>query len=81
MTAELTPLWLLTGSVFRNLDDDSMLVQIISRHDLQQDLQLLVGVDLPSGSDGSEYGGIDSGVADEYLAIGTAAFAQLAWYF
>jgi hypothetical protein len=80
-TVELTPLWLLTGSVFRNLDDDSMLVQIISRYDLQQDLQLLVGIDLPSGSDGSEYGGIDSGVPDEPLAIGTSVFAQLAWYF
>jgi hypothetical protein len=80
-TVELTPLWLLTGTVFRNLDDDSMLVQIINRYDLQQDLQLLVGIDLPSGNDGSEYGGIDSGVPDEPLAIGTSVFAQLAWYF
>ncbi len=80
-TVELTPLWLLTGSMFRNLDDDSMLVQIISRYDLQQDLQLLLGIDLPSGSDGSEYGGIDSGIPDEPLAISTSVFAQLAWYF
>ncbi len=80
-TIELAPLWLLTGTVFRNLDDDSMLVQIFSQHDLQQDLQLLVGTNLPSGSDGSEFGGIDSGVPDRPLAISTSVFAELAWYF
>jgi len=80
-TIELAPLWLLTGSLFRNLDDSSMLAQIFSQYDLQQDLQLLVGINLPSGSDGSEFGGIDSGVPDQTLAIGTSVFAQLAWYF
>jgi hypothetical protein len=80
-TIELTPLWLLNGSLFRNLDDNSMLVQIFSEYDLQQDLQLLAGINLPGGSDGSEFGGIDSAVADETLAIGTSVFAQLAWYF
>ena len=80
-TIELAPLWLLTSTVFRNLDDDSMLVQIFSQHDLQQDLQLLVGTNLPSGSDGSEFGGIDSGVPDRPLAVSTSLFAELAWYF
>jgi hypothetical protein len=55
-TIELTPLWLLNGSLFRNLDDNSMLVQIFSEYDLQQDLQLLAGINLPGGSDGSEFG-------------------------
>jgi len=80
-TIELAPLWLLTSTVFRNLDDDSMLVQIFSQHDLQQDLQLLLGTNLPSGSDGSEFGGIDSGVPDRPLAVDTSLFAELAWYF
>jgi hypothetical protein len=80
-TIELAPLWLLTSTVFRNLDDDSMLVQIFSQHDLQQDLQLLLGTNLPSGSDGSEFGGIDSGVPDQPLAVGASLFAELAWYF
>jgi hypothetical protein len=78
---ELAPLWLLTGTVFKNLDDHSMLLQLISQHDLQQDLQLLVGTNLPSGSDGSEFGGIDSGVPDRPLAVSTSVFAELAWYF
>ena len=80
-TIELAPLWLLTTSIFGNLDDDSMLLQIFSQHDLQQDLQLLVALNLPNGSDGSEFGGIDSGVGERTLAVGTSLFAQLGWYF
>ena len=80
-TIELTPLWLLTTSVFRNLDDDSMLLQIFSRHDLQQDLQLLLALNLPYGDDGSEFGGIDSGISEDPLSVGTSLLAQLAWYF
>jgi len=80
-TIELAPLWLLTTSIFGNLDDDSMLLQIFSQHDLQQDLHLLVALNLPTGSDGSEFGGIDSGVGDRTLAVGTSLFAQLGWYF
>ncbi len=80
-TAELNPLWIVTTSIFRNLDDDSMLLQIFSQHDLQQDLQLLLALNLPTGSDGSEFGGVDSGVGDRPLAVGTSLFAELAWYF
>ncbi len=80
LTVELTPLWLLTSSLFRNLDDDSMLLQLFGQHDLQQDLQLLAALNLPTGDNGSEFGGIDS-VGDQTLALGTTIFAQLAWYF
>jgi hypothetical protein len=80
-TIELTPLWQLTTTVFRNLDDDSMLLQLFSRHDLQQDLQLLLALNLPTGEDGSEFGGIDSDIAGKPVAIGASAFAQIAWYF
>ena len=80
-TIELTPLWQLTTSLFRNLNDDSMLLQLFSRHDLQQDLQLLLALNLPYGEEGSEFGGIDSAIEDRPLAIGASVFAQLAWYF
>jgi hypothetical protein len=80
-TIEFTPLWQLTASLFRNLDDDSMLLQLVSRHDLQQDLQFLLALNLPDGSEGSEFGGIDSTTDDRPIAIGASAFAQLAWYF
>jgi hypothetical protein len=80
-TIELTPLWLLTTSAFMNLDDDSMLLQFYSHHDLQQDLQLLLAVNLPYGDDGTEFGGIDTGVSDDPLSVGASLFAQRAWYF
>lgn len=80
-TLELTPLWLMTSTLFFNLDDDSYLLQLFSRHDLEQDLHLLLALNLPRGDDGSEFGGIDSGVAGRTLAVGSSLLAQLAWYF
>ncbi|MFV2032657.1 MAG: hypothetical protein ACC663_09175, partial [Gammaproteobacteria bacterium] len=61
-TIELTPLWRLTSSLFVNLDDDSSLLQLFSLYDLQQNLQLFAAVNFPAGDEGSEFGGIDSGV-------------------
>jgi len=80
-TIELTPLWLLTTTIFGNLDDNSTLLQVSSSHDLQQDLQLLLALNLPYGDDGSEFGGIDSGVSGQPVSVGASIFAQLGWYF
>jgi hypothetical protein len=66
---------------FANLDDDSVMLQLLSQHDLAQDLQLLLALNLPFGSDGSEFGGIESGVPDRPLSVGASVFMQLAWYF
>lgn len=81
VTIEIAPLWMLTASIFVNLDDDSLLLQLFSQHDLQQDLQLLLALNLPRGSDGTEFGGVDSGLDDRTLAVGGSLFAQLGWYF
>ena len=81
LTIEIHPLWQLTTTLFRNLDDDSSLLQVFSRHDLAPERQLLLALNLPSGDEGSEFGGIDSPVPDRTLALGNSAFAQLAWYF
>ena len=80
-TIELSPLWLFTPNVFANLDDNSVMLQLLSQHDLQQDLQLMLALNLPFGSDGSEFGGIESGVPDRPLSVGASVFMQLAWYF
>lgn len=80
-TIELSPLWLFTPNIFANLDDHSVMLQLLSQHDLQQDLQLLLALNLPFGSDGSEFSGIDSGVPDRPLSVGASAFMQLGWYF
>ncbi len=81
LTIEVHPLWQLTTTLFYNLDDDSSLLQLFSRHDLAQEKQLLLALNLPNGDRGSEFGGIDSPVPGRTLAIGNSAFAQLAWYF
>jgi len=78
---EMTPLWLLTPNVFINAGDGSFLAQLVSSYDLKQDWQLLAAISLPVGSAGTEYGGIDSGVAGRPLSTELNLFAQLAWYF
>ncbi len=69
-TIELTPLWLLTTTLFANLDDDSNLLQIVSYHDLLQDLQLFVALNLPRGDASTEFDRVEESL-----------FTQLAWYF
>jgi len=80
-TIELTPLWLFTFTLFNNLDDDSQLLQLVSQHDLEQNLQLLLAINLPDGDDDSEFGGIDSGVPNRPLSVDESLFVQLAYYF
>jgi hypothetical protein len=78
---EMTPLWLLTPNVFLNASDGSFLAQLVSAYDLKQDWQLLAAISVPVGAAGTEYGGIDSGVAGRPLSTEFSLFAQLAWYF
>jgi hypothetical protein len=78
---EMTPLWTLTPNVFINASDRSFLAQLVSTYNLKQDWQLLAAVSLPVGASGTEYGGIDSGVAGKQLSTEFNLFAQLAWYF
>ncbi|MDX1301568.1 hypothetical protein [Photobacterium sp.] len=87
LTIEMSPLWLLTPSTFINLSDSSALFQVISQHDIEQDLQLLVAVNLPVGAKGTEFGGIEVScnlAADSQtcnLATDLSLQAQIAWYF
>ncbi len=78
---EVTPLWLLTPNAFINIDDHSFLAQLVSTYDLEQDWQLLAAISVPLGPPGTEYGGIDSGVAGKQLSTELNLFVQLAWYF
>lgn len=78
---EMTPLWLLTPNAFINIADGSFLAQLVTSYDLKQDLQVLAALSVPVGAAGTEYGGIDSGIAGKQLSSGASIFAQLAWYF
>ncbi len=80
-SVELSPLWLLTPGLFCNLDDHSVLFQLISQHDLSQNIQLMLAVDIPFGSDRTEYGGIGFGLDNLKLSFQNKIFAQLSWYF
>lgn len=80
-TIELTPLWLLTPNLFVNLDDNSQLLQLVSSHDLQQNLKMTLAASFPGGDRGSEFAGITSGIAGKTLSIEQSYFLQLGWYF
>jgi hypothetical protein len=81
MLVEMTPLFTLTPNIFVNADDGSALVQVVAQWSFRQDWQLLASLNVPVGPDGSEYGGLETGVEGLTLASGPAVFTQLAWYF
>lgn len=80
-TIEMTPLFLLVPNAFVNLSDGSALLQLVTRNDLRQNLLLLAALSVPIGPDGTEFGGIETGMPNQYLSTGLGIFAQLAWYF
>ncbi len=80
-TIEMTPLFLLVPNAFVNLSDGSALLQLVTRTDLRQNLLLLAALSVPIGPDGTEFGGLETGMPNQYLSTGLGIFAQLAWYF
>ena len=44
-------------------------------------MSLLGSINIPLGGNGTEFGGIESGVPGRYLSRGAGVFAQIAWYF
>jgi hypothetical protein len=76
----MTPLFNLTPSLFTNVEDPSALLQIFTQNDLREDLLLWCALNLPVGADGTEFGGIPSGVDGVYLSNDFSVLAQLVWY-
>ena len=77
----MTPLWILTPTLFTNLGDPSAFLQVITQNDLRQNLTFLGSINVPIGANGSEFGGIETGTPDRYLSTDLSVFAQIAWYF
>ena len=50
-------------------------------YDWKENLVALGALNLPLGSSGSEYGGIESPVDGRYFSTGPGVFAQIAFYF
>lgn len=78
---EMTPLWSITPVLLANIDDPSALAQLTTNYSLSDNMTLLGSINLPVGSSGTEFGGIDSGQPGLYLSFGPSVFAQFAWYF
>lgn len=80
-TIELSPLLLFTPNLFVNMGDGSGLLQLVGQYDLAQNWQLLLAANLPYGSSGTEYGGLDVSGRDSQFSTGPGLFTQLAFYF
>jgi len=81
LNIEMTPLWILSPNVFANVEDGSALLQVVTRNNLDDNLEFLGALSIPIGPDGSEYGGIPSGIDNRFFSSDASIFAQLAWYF
>ena len=78
---EMTPLWILTPVLLANIGDPSALLQLTTSYSLGDNMLFLGSLNLPVGSSGTEFGGIESNQPGLYLSTGASAFAQIAWYF
>lgn len=78
---EMTPLWSISPLLLANLGDPSALLQLMTNYSLADNMTLLGSINLPVGSSGTEFGGIESGLPGLYLSSGPGVFVQFAWYF
>ena len=78
---EMTPLWTVTPTLLINARDPSALFQLVTNYSLSDNMTFLASLNVPLGADGSEFGGIDTGLPDRYLSVDAGLFAQFAWYF
>jgi hypothetical protein len=81
ISIEMTPLWTVTPNLFANIEDPSALLQIVTQNSLGDNLAFLGSLNIPLGADGTEFGGIESGVPGHFNSTGAGVFAQIAWYF
>jgi hypothetical protein len=81
VTIEVNPLLNVTPNLFMNLGDGSGMAQFVGNWDFKQNWQLLLAANIPFGADGTEFGGLDSGVEGKQFSSGPGLFTQLAFYF
>ncbi len=78
---EFNPLFNLYTNLIGNLNDGSKFLQLRGVYDWQQDVQWMVGVNLPSGSRGTEYGGVPVAGASAFASTGKSVYLKAAYYF
>jgi hypothetical protein len=81
LQVEFTPLFNLYTNLIANLDDGSMYLQLRGVYDWQQNVQLIAGVNLPSGNRGTEYGGVPVAGTSSFVSTGKSVYLRGAYYF
>ena len=81
LQVELTPLINLYTNLIANLNDGSKYFQLRGVYDWRQDVQLMAGVNLPSGSRDTEYGGVPVTGTSAFAATGKSVYMRAAYYF
>lgn len=81
ITVEMSPLWTLTPTLLANVSDASGLFQLVTQYSLGDNMTLLASLNISLGADGTEFGGISTGVPNRYLSTDAGLFAQFATYF
>lgn len=76
---ELSPLVNIYSNLILNINDGSRFWQLRGVYDWQQDLQLMAGMNLPSGDPGDEFGAAND--VASFLAPGRSIYARLAYFF
>jgi hypothetical protein len=78
---EVSPLWTISPTLVASIDDPSAVFQFVTQYSLGNNATFLGSVNIPLGSNGTEFGGPESGIPNRYLSFDVGVFAQLAWYF
>jgi hypothetical protein len=81
LQVELTPLFNLYTSLIANLNDGSKFLQLRGVYDWLEDVQLMAGLNLPSGSRGTEYGGVPVAGTATFVSAGRSVYVRGAYYF
>lgn len=81
LQVEATPLLNVFVSLLQNLNDASRLLQLRAVYDVRQNFQGMLGMILPGGERGSEYGGLPLAPGGPHLGAGSSVYARLAYYF
>ena len=81
MQIELSPLLNLFPSMIWNLNDESLFFQLWATYDWKENFLVTVGVNLPCGDRGTEFGGIPVGGSDSFNAPGTEGYLRVSYFF
>lgn len=80
LTVELTPRWQFSPTLFWNLNDGSALWQFGASFDWKENATVLFGGIVPSGPQGTEFGGIPLG-GGQFYRPATGVYGRIGYYF